>query len=202
MVHLFGPLPPIYRTGKFWSDEYIPGPFTHNGTLLAQRLDNEGVDSELSEFIMGMLNLDPEKRISARDALRHEWLVGPLMGYWAVLGMEWKAADARESEWQRPADTAKREIVELRTLTPEISESLIAEKKGPSQIYDFSTLEEENDDEEVSFVCAGSSPTKPIPFNEPPIPMEPEEHVLDLRDGANVRMMMMKYYYCKYVELL
>ena len=167
---------------------------------MAQRLENEGVDSELSDFIMNMLKLDPEKRISARDALRHKWLVGPLMGYWAVLGVEWKAADARESGWQRPADTSKRDIVELRTLAPEISESPIAEKDGPPPIYDFSTMEEEEDEEEVSFVYTGSSPTKSIPFNEPLIPIEPEEQVVDLRDGANVRMM--KYYYCKYVKVL
>jgi len=210
MVHLFGPLPQIYSTGKFWSDEYILGPFTHHGTSLAQRLDNEGVDSELSDFIMGMLKLDPEKRISARHALRHEWLVGPLLGYWAVLGVEWKVTEARESEWQRPADTAKREIIESRTSTPKISESPIAERRM-APAYDFSTMKEEEveveeDNEEVSFVYAGSSPTKPLPFNEPQIPSEPEERVVDLGDCANVRMMMMmmmmKYYYCKYVELL
>lgn len=143
---------------------------------MAQRLDNEGVDSELIDFIMRMLNLDPEKRISARDALKHEWLVGPLLGYWAVVGVEWKAVDNQEQGWQRPADTAKR-IAESRTSTPEMRESPAVERRLPP-IYDFSMMEDEEDDnEEVSFVYAGSSPTKPIPFNEPHIPMEPEEQV-------------------------
>jgi len=146
---------------------------------LAQRLDNEGVDSELIDFIMRMLNLDPEKRISARDALRHEWLVGPLLGYWAIVGVEWKAVDNQEQEqqeWQRPTDTAKREAVESRTWTPEMRESPAVERRLPP-IYYFSTMEDEEDDNEVSFVYAGSSPTKPIPFKEPQVPMEPEEQV-------------------------
>jgi serine/threonine protein kinase len=195
MIHLFGPLPQLYRAGKFWSDEYVTGPPAHNGNLLAQRLDNEGVDSELIDFIMRMLHLDPEKRISARDALRHEWLVGPLLGYWAVLGVERKAADNQERGWQRPVDAAKREIVKSRTSTPEMRESPAVERKLPA-VYDFSTMEDEDDNEEVSFVYAGSSPTKPLPSNEPRIPVEPEEQVLTLRDGANFRTMM-KYYYCK-----
>ena len=197
MIHLFGPFPQLYRTGKFWSDEYVPGPFPHTGTLLAQRLENEGVGSELSDFIMGMLRLDPEKRISARDALRHEWLVGPLLGYWAMLGVEWKAAEVFEPEWQRPAVTKEREMAESRTSTSEVSDSPIVEKRRPPPIYDLSTMEDdEEDNEEVSFVYAGSSPTKPLPFNEPQIPVEPDEQVCDLRDGLNFRTMM-KCCYCK-----
>ena len=150
----------------------------HGGTLLAQRLDNEGVDSGLIDFIMRMLNLDPEKRTSARDALKHEWLLGPLLGYWAVLGVEWKAADNQGRGWQRSADTANREVVESRTSTPEMRESPAVERRLPP-IYDFSTMEDEEDDnEEVSFVYAGSSPTKPIPFNETRTTVELEEQVL------------------------
>ena len=56
-------------------------------------------------------------------------------------------------------------------------ESPAVERRLPP-IYDFSMIEDEEDDnEEVSFVYAGSSPTKPIPFKEPQIAMEPEEHV-------------------------
>jgi serine/threonine protein kinase len=180
----------------------VTGPLTQHETLLAQRLDNEGVDSELIDFIMRMLNLDPEKRISARDALRHKWLVGPLLGYWAVVGVEWKAVDNQEQGWQRPADTPKPEAVESRTSTPEMRQSPAVERRLPP-IYDFSMMEDvEDDNEDVLFVYAGSSPTKPIPFKEPQIPMELDEQVNSPpRDGANFRTMM-KYYYCKKVEIL
>ena len=193
MTRLFGPLPQLYRAGKFWREEYITETFGQGGTFLAQHLDDEGVNSELIDFIMKMLDLDPEKRISARDALRHEWLVGPLLGYWAVLGLEWSAADKHEP----PTDTAERELIESRTPNPETRNSPPVEHKS-LPIYDFSKMEDEEDDnEDVSFVYAGYSPTKSLPFKEPKIPPQPEEQVFATFINKTYLRKMMKYCYCK-----
>jgi serine/threonine protein kinase len=100
MTRLFGPLPSIYHTAKFWSHEFIEFGV---GASLSQRLEGEGVEPVLVDFIMRLVHLDPTRRVSAREALRHEWIVGPMLGYWAVLGMEWKEPEM-PALWQRLGD--------------------------------------------------------------------------------------------------
>src|SRR5579859_4639960 len=140
IVRLLGPLPKLYHAGKFWTDDYALETFAHGGTLLSQRMEDEGVDTELIGFILRMVEHDPEKRMTAREALQHEWIVGPLLGYWAVLGIEWNAGEIEET-WQRPVPTTKRnESVESKSSAPELRSS--PERKKPP-IYDFSTM---NDD--------------------------------------------------------
>jgi serine/threonine protein kinase len=175
MVNLFGPLPQLYKAGEFWSDD-IAQETSHGEKLLSQRLEDEGVDSELIDFIMRMLELDPEKRITAGNALRHEWLVGPLLGYWAAIGVEWIPMERRNQSWQRPVERIIRDVSESQSSSPEGHVSPETVRKLPP-LYDFS-MEDDEEDEEVSFVFSGSSPTKPLPFSEQQsIPKEPEEEV-------------------------
>ena len=109
MVRLFGALPQSFRNGKYWNDDFTHESFALGGTLLSQRLENEGVDPDLIDFVMRMLTLDPEERISARDALRHEWLVGPLLGYWASLGVQWTSIERSGHSWQRRIEVMREE---------------------------------------------------------------------------------------------
>jgi serine/threonine protein kinase len=166
MVRLFGALPQSFREGKYWNDDFTLESFALGGTLLSQRLENEGVDSDLIDFIMRMLTLDPEERISARDALRHEWLVGPLLGYWASLGVEWTPLQRRDQSWQRPVEVIREQSIESQSM-PERHASSKSEQKLPP-LYDFSTIEDEDadDEEEVSLVWTASSPTKHLSFVE------------------------------------
>jgi serine/threonine protein kinase len=190
MVRLFGPLPPSFQAGKFWSDEYTHNTFAQNGTLLSQILETEGVDPDLIDFIMRMLTLDPVKRISARNALRHEWLVGPLLGYWAALGVEWTPLARRDQSWQRPVRVMGDGSVasQLPKLEHPNVLSQQARRRDPS--YGFPTTEDDEDDnEEVSLVCMASSPTNSF-INE-------TEHVYPLLDVAYNRMTTMKCYYCE-----
>lgn len=164
-------------------------------------MEDENVDPELIDFIMRMLHLDPEKRISASDALRHDWLIGPLLGYWAVLGVE-PPTERKEENWQRqrPLDTLTRDIsIESRSSTPEGHSSpavapavvgkstIIQTKKRLPPVYDFTKVESEDEDlgDEVSQIIY-ESPTKPLPFGMPDKPPlldlndahDPEEQVL------------------------
>jgi serine/threonine protein kinase len=167
VVRLFGPLPQSYRAGKFWSDDFADDLFANGGTLLSQYLENENVDPDLIDFIMRMLTLDPDKRISARDALKHEWLVGPLLGYWAALGAEWTPIERSGHSWQRRKEVMReeRETFESKSSLPESNVSSESVRKLPP-MYDFSTIEDDDDGdcEEVSLVYTTSSPTKPLPF--------------------------------------
>lgn len=167
IVRLFGSLPQSFRAGKFWSDDFAHESFAQGGTLLSQRLENEGVDPDLIDFIMRMLKLDPEKRISARDALRHEWLVGPLLGYWATLGVKWTPLETRDQSWQRPVEVVREDSFESQSLTPDGNISSEPKRKF-TPLYGFSIMEydDEEEEEEVSLVYTASSPTKPLPFIE------------------------------------
>jgi serine/threonine protein kinase len=99
MTRLFGPLPSIYHNAKFWSDEYAQ---IDVDIPLSQRMETDGVGPALIDFIMRMVELNPAQRISAREALRHEWIVGPMLGYWAVVGVEWTQPEIRNIMWKRP----------------------------------------------------------------------------------------------------
>jgi serine/threonine protein kinase len=166
MIDLFGPLPQSFRAGKFWNDNVSQGTVGQNETLLIQRLEDEGVDPELIDFIMRMLNLEPERRISARDALKHEWLVGPLLGYWAALGVEWVPLEKRDQVWQRPVEKQlRRESLESSSSVPENHTPPDLARKLPP-LYDFSAMQDDEDEaDEVSFVHTVSSPTKSLPPN-------------------------------------
>ena len=182
IVRLFGPLPRSYRSGKFWSDEFEQKTFGMNGILLSHQLENEGVGSDLIDFIMRMLNLQPENRISAKDALRHEWIVGPLLGYWTVLGFDWTSSEFRERRWERPVEKVVREqSIDSQSSSPDGHVSQTPVQALPP-LYDFSKIEDDEDcTDEVSLVYSGSSPTKPLPFIEAPKPssvMDSEEHVV------------------------
>jgi serine/threonine protein kinase len=172
IITLFGPLPQLYRAGKFWSDG-ISTQANHD-TLLSQRMEDENVDPELIDLIMSMVHLDPEKRISAREALRHEWLVGPLLGYWAVLGVEWQPQEPREQACQRNPllDNLAREIsIDSRSSTPEglMSPEKVLDKSHAETVkrlpllYDFTKMEEDLEDleDEVSQIIY-ESPTRPL----------------------------------------
>ena len=138
--------------------------FAQGGTLLSQHLETEGVDPDLIDFIMRMLTLDPEKRISARDALKHEWLVGPLLGYWAALGVEWTPLERRDQSCQRPVQVTRDEPIESQLSTLEHTNVLFEQARKRPPLYDFSTIEDDEDDnEEVSLVYTASSPTT-LPF--------------------------------------
>jgi serine/threonine protein kinase len=99
MTRLFGPLPPLYHAAKFWSNDYAE---FDDGSSLSSRMESDGVDPALADFIMRMVELDPVRRLSAREALRHEWVVGPMLGYWAVVGAEWTQPEVKDPMWQRP----------------------------------------------------------------------------------------------------
>jgi serine/threonine protein kinase len=182
MIRLFGPLPQSFRAGRFWNDEFSQRTFAEGDTLLSQRLENEVFDLELIDFIMRMLNLDPEKRISARDALRHEWLVGPLLGYWAALGVEWTPLERRHQSWRRPVEVIHEKSVE--SLSSTLEGNVGSVRKLPP-LYDFSAIQSDEDDgvddnEEVSLVYAGASPTKPLPYVHVPSHLDfnaPDERV-------------------------
>jgi len=124
----------------------------------------EGVDADLIDFIKQMAQVDPARRISAREALRHEWLVGPLLGYWAVAGIEWRPAE------EKPGKQVECEIVREKSIET-VDDDPIEELQGDPKIprfYDFSGLPDdestEDPDEEVSLVYLESSPTKPLPM--------------------------------------
>jgi len=164
IIRLFGQLPPSFRAGKFWHDDFAAESFAPGGTSLSQQLEMEGVDADLVDFIMRMVQVDPARRISAREALRHEWLIGPLLGYWAVAGIEWRPAE-------NPEKQVGSEIVQEKSI--EIAdEDPIQDIQGEPQIprfYDFAKLPDEDEsiedpDEEVSLVYLESSPTKPLPM--------------------------------------
>lgn len=159
-------------------------------------MEDENTDPELIDFIMRMLHLDPEKRMSASDALRHEWLIGPLLGYWAVLGVD-PRTQHKEEDWQRQRapDILSREIsTESRSSTPEGHSSPAVLDKSPAAqtrrlppLYDFTRLEFKDEDleDDVSQLIY-DSPTKPLPFGNPGKPPfldlndthEPEDQVL------------------------
>jgi hypothetical protein len=102
--------------------------------------------------------------MSAKDALIHEWLIGPLLGYWAVAGIEWRPVEEQTKEC---------EIVQKKSIDL-VEEKVVVkeENQGILRFYDFSKLQDDNDDddpiedpdEEVSLVYTESSPTKPLPF--------------------------------------
>jgi serine/threonine protein kinase len=120
-----------------------------------------GAGPDLVDFIMRMCQIDPTRRISAREALRRDWLVGPLLGYWAVAGIEWVPPEGRTGQ-EETRDNARERSIE-RAETPAMTE----ERRVPP-FYDFSNSLGDDDieesDEEVFLVCAESSSTKPLPF--------------------------------------
>jgi serine/threonine protein kinase len=141
-------------------------------------MENEGVDAELIDFIMRMLELDPEKRITAREALRHEWLLGPLLGYWAALGVEWINPENDERSMRRMnSNMMTGESVESRSSSPKPPVSPKLEKATPRMV-DFSAKEmmdeDEDEDEVFQMRHADSTPVKP-PVNI--VQMEPDEQV-------------------------
>jgi serine/threonine protein kinase len=168
IIRLFGPLPQTFRKGLYWTDDILaPAP-----KLLVERLEIEGVDAELIDFIMRMLNLNPTKRISAKDALRHEWLVGPLLGYWAALGIQWTEADVSQRRViEDPLKTERTEeilveSVKRRSSALDVNSSPFLPQKEPP-LLDFASLpddEDENDNDELPIVQTVSSSTKPLPY--------------------------------------
>jgi len=175
VVRLFGPLPSSFRSGKFWSDPYIQKPHD-NSALLSQRFDEEGVDPELSNFLLCMLDLNPTTRVTARDALRHEWIVGPLLGYWAVLGFGGKDEKTLSDETTENTSVKDEiEAVEDESLPSAPMDDLSIRRNGPPRLYDFSRDEDEEEEDEVILT---SSPTRPLPFIDTnPKPVEPVEEV-------------------------
>ena len=164
IVRLFGPLPQSFRVGKFWHEDFAAESFAPGGTRLSQLLELEGVDADLIDFITQMVQVDPVRRISAREALRHDWLVGPLLGYWAVAGIEWRPAE------EKPGKQVEREIVPEKSIEI-VDNDPIEEIQAEPKIPRFSNFLElpddesvEDPDEEVSLVYLGSSPTKPLPM--------------------------------------
>lgn len=195
MVRLLGPLPSSFQAGKFWSDEYTHSTFARGGTLLYQLLETEGVDPDLIDFIMRMLTLEPEKRISARDALKHEWLVGPLLGYWAALGVEWTPLERKDQASQRSAQVMRDESITSQLPALEHTNVLPEQQRKRPPMFDFSNIDDDEDDDEVSLVYTASSPTTHIPFinhteNNETSPVYPTFYL------AYNRTMTMKYYYC------
>ena len=215
IISLFGPLPTLYHAGKFWSDEL--NIHASPSSLLLQRLEDENIDPELIDLIMQMLHLDPEKRISAREALRHEWIVGPLLGYWAVLGVQWQSPELKEQMRQRnqPLDNLTEEIcVDSRSSSPErhmspekiVKQSTAEPMKRLLPLYDFTKMVEDEEDleDEVSQIIY-ESPRRPIPLEKPVKPLfldlsrfdDPEEQVPLHLFLTYFRTRTMKFYYCE-----
>lgn len=114
----------------------------------------DSTDPDLIDFIMRMCRVDPTKRMSAREALRHDWLVGPLLGYWAVAGIKWVPPEGGTGQEET------RDAVPEKTM-----ESVEMQERRLPRFYDFTNSRDDDDieesDEEVSLVYAGSSP---VPF--------------------------------------
>jgi serine/threonine protein kinase len=145
-------------------------------TLLSQQMENEGVDAELIDFIMRMLELDPEKRVTARDALRHEWLLGPLLGYWAALGVEWNNPEIEARSVRRmdnPLMTG--ESVETKSSSPKPLVSPQPPRTAPLCDFLAQEEEEEDKDEVFQFHHPDGTPVKPEPLIE--MPLEPDDQV-------------------------
>ena len=45
------------------------------GKYSTETLDDSGISIECQDFISKLLEMDPKKRLSASEALNHEWLV-------------------------------------------------------------------------------------------------------------------------------
>jgi serine/threonine protein kinase len=178
MTRLFGPLPPIYHAAKFWNNDYAKFDV---GSSLSSRMESDGVDPALTDFIMRMVELDPVRRLSAREALRHEWIVGPMLGYWAVVGVEWTQPEVRDPMWQRlenqnglsdnirldtslesspkdvaaaqePVDPVKRDVsVESASSTPEEGHASPESARKQPPFYDFSAMRD-SDEEDIDEV--------------------------------------------------
>jgi serine/threonine protein kinase len=164
--------------------------------LLVERLEKEGVDDELIDFIMRMLSLDPRKRISAKDALKHDWLVGPLLGYWAALGMEWTLSD--ESRKLPHLDEVLKEGAEKPLITSVEQMEFLSSPPKPKDhffpilprklppLLDLANLSDDeelaNDNESDASITeiSVSSSTKPIPFNNNLTDVDPDEMVQTL----------------------
>ncbi|BFZ65063.1 hypothetical protein YB2330_006226 [Saitoella coloradoensis] len=80
---MIGPLPERFSEGMYWKPEYAD---LGNHTLRAMLTRCK--DPQLVDCICGLMEVDPEKRFSARQALGHPWIVGPLLGVWSILGVE------------------------------------------------------------------------------------------------------------------
>jgi serine/threonine protein kinase len=144
-------------------------------TLLSQQMENEGVDAELIDFVMRMLELDPEKRVTARDALRHEWLLGPLLGYWAALGVEWNNPEIEDRSVRRMNNALMTgESVETKSSSPK---PLVSPPPRAAPLGDFSAQEEEEEDKDevFQFHHPDGTPVKPEPQME--ILLEPDDQV-------------------------
>jgi serine/threonine protein kinase len=87
IIWLLGPLPSAFRKANHWSERLARISFPAN-QLLSNRLAEKGVDPELIDFISRLVELNPEKRLSAREGLHHDWIVRPSFGHLGLNGRD------------------------------------------------------------------------------------------------------------------
>ncbi|ODQ50160.1 kinase-like protein [Saitoella complicata NRRL Y-17804] len=80
---MIGALPKRFSEGMYWKPEYA-----NIGSHTLRAMLTRCKDTQLVDFICGLMEVDPDKRFSARQALGHPWIVGPLLGVWSIVGVE------------------------------------------------------------------------------------------------------------------
>jgi serine/threonine protein kinase len=90
VIELLGPIPPlIFRRGVYWQQFFRPDgrllrisnlrPWSLADVLIQKYQWPEHRAQGFAEFLLGLLKFDPERRMTASQALQHPWINTPIL---------------------------------------------------------------------------------------------------------------------------